>query len=144
MKIRKFPLWEFKDIYSKVPRLTVDVVLRTNEGIVLSKRDIPPAYGMWHIPGGTILYGETHADAVKRVAKEEMGLEVKISKFLGIIEYSKNFSLGQTTSIVYLIKVIDGKLSGSSQAKEIHFFKKLPKNIIPEQAKFLKEHFSLI
>ena len=44
----------FYKIYSLVPRLCVDIIVKDKRGVVLSKRDIPPCKGMWHIPGGTI------------------------------------------------------------------------------------------
>lgn len=135
---KKIPYRQFAAIYAKVPRLTVDLILLTNQGILLSKRDIPPAKGMWHIPGGTVLIGERHADTVKRVAKEELGIAVRIEKQLGVIEYGKIYSFGQTTSIVYQVSAISGEIRGSEQAKEVRFFKKIPKNTIPEQATFIK------
>lgn len=143
MSIKKLPLEEFQYIYSKVPRLCVDVVLKTEEGILLSKRDITPAKGMWHLPGGTVYFGETHEEAVKRVAKEEMGIEVEVVGCLGVIEYGTKYSLGWTTAIAYLVEQTGGKFSGSYQAKELKFFKAIPDNTIPEPAEFLKKHFGM-
>jgi len=70
MNVRKLPLKEFKTIYSKVPRLCVDLVIRNKQGTLLTKRDIPPDLGWWHFPGGTVLIGETLENTVQRVAKE--------------------------------------------------------------------------
>ena len=141
MAIKRLPLKTFKSIYSKVPRLTIDLVIKSPEGIVLSKRDIPPALGMWHLPGGTLYYNENHEQAAKRIALDETGLKVEIVKLLGVIEYlPEKYSLGHATSIVYQVKIISGKLQGSYQAKEIKFFKSIPKNTIPETAKFLAEY----
>ena len=50
---------EFYSIYSKVPRLALDVVIRSDEGILLSLRAIEPHKGLWHLPGGTVYRGET-------------------------------------------------------------------------------------
>ncbi|MBU0975306.1 NUDIX domain-containing protein, partial [Patescibacteria group bacterium] len=80
-RVKRLPYKTFKYIYRKVPRLCVDVIVKTPRGIILTKRSIPPAKGWWHIPGGTILWGETVEQAVKRVAREEVGVEVKIKKF---------------------------------------------------------------
>lgn len=143
MSAKKLPLEEFQYIYSKVPRLCVDVVLKTEEGILFSKRDIPPAQGMWHLPGGTVYFGETHEEAVKRVAKEEMGIEVKVIRCLGVIEYGMKFSTGWSTAVAYLVEQTGGEFSGSYQAKELKFFKDIPENTIPEPAKFLRKHLGL-
>ena len=139
MAVKKLPLKTFKSIYSIVPRLTIDLVIKSAEGIVLSKRDIPPAKGMWHLPGGTVYYSETHEQAARRIALDETGLRVKTTKLLGTIEYlPEKYSLGHATSIVYLVKITSGKLRGSFQAEQLDFFKSIPKNTIPEAAKFLK------
>ena len=137
------PFNEFKEIYRKVPRLCVDIIVKTEEGIVLAKRDIPPAKGMWHIPGGTVLMDETNEEAVKRVAKEELGLQVEIDRLLGVIEYFKEFAFGQSTGIVYLVRITGGNLRGSKDAEEVGFFKTIPENTIPEQVKFLREQLMI-
>lgn len=137
LMIKRLPRKEFVYIYSKVPRLCVDIIVKNDEGVVLSKRDIPPAKGMWHIPGGTVLFGETHSQAVKRIAEKELGLNVEVVSPIGIIEYSNKYSYGQSTAIVYMVAVLGGKLRGSKEGKEVGFFKEIPKNTIPEQEEFL-------
>jgi ADP-ribose pyrophosphatase YjhB (NUDIX family) len=137
MKPQKIPLKQFKSIYNKVPRLCVDLVIKTKKGIILSKRDIKPSRGMWHLPGGTILFGEKIIDTVARVAKEETGLKLKVKKVLGTMEYLPPKPHAHTVSVAYLVKPISGKLRGSNQGREIKFFKSIPKNTIKEQEKFL-------
>ena len=139
--VKLLPFEKFEDIYTKVPRLCVDIIIRGDDGVLLAKRDITPAKGMWHIPGGTVLWGETNKQAVKRIAKKELSLEVAAFSPLGIIEYSPKHAFGQSTSIVYVVAVLGGILKGSKEGKEVKFFKKIPKNTIPEQAEFLSEKF---
>ena len=57
---------EYKEIYSKVPRLCVELLIKTEEGILLVKRAIPPGEGLWYLPGGTVLFDESVEQAVKR------------------------------------------------------------------------------
>ena len=53
------PKDEFDWIFSRVPRLTVEVVIsEPGRGVLLSLRDIEPCRGMWHLPGGTVRFGE--------------------------------------------------------------------------------------
>lgn len=137
----KIPFKEFNRVYKKVPRLAVDVIIKTPKGVLLSKRSIEPCKGMWHIPGGTVLFGKKLKDTVKRVAEEEVGIDVTISKPLGNIEYSLETEDGRhTITIVYLVKLKGGKLKVGEQGEEVKFFKKVPQNTIKEQAKFLKEN----
>ncbi len=140
MKVKKIPFPEFKSIYTSVPRLCVEVVLYTKkEGVLLIKRTIAPAIGFWHVPGGTVLKGETLQQAVKRVAKEELGVDVIVKEFVGIIEYSsydKNH-YSQDISLAFLVdtKKRDFKLDG--HADQYDFFKKIPLKTIKEQEVFL-------
>lgn len=128
---------DFKYIYGRAPRLCIDLIIQKQQGVVLSKRDIPPAKGKWHLPGGSVLFGEKLAEAVKRVAKEETGLEIKIEKIIGVVEYSSKSGFGQSIAVMFLTRLQAGRLRGCAQAREIRFFKYLPNNTIVEQGKFL-------
>lgn len=162
----KLPKEVFDEIYSKVPRLCVEVLILTNdkEGdgesiaesskgrIVLSKRLIEPFKGMWHIPGGTVQYGEKLCDVVHRIAEEELG--VKLGAMLdriGIIEYINSDGVDcndnnamHAISFVYLCKLMEGneyRFRGSFQAEEIKTFyiDELPDGMVPAHEEFLVE-----
>ncbi|MDO8599901.1 MAG: NUDIX domain-containing protein [bacterium] len=129
--VKKLPFSEFKSIYSRVPRLCVEVIITNENGVLLTKRIIPPSKGYWHFPGGTVLLGESLRMAVKRVAREEVGLEVEVIKCLGTIEFSlKSVEFGQVISIPFLVKIVGGELKGSEQATELKFFKKIPQKTV--------------
>lgn len=141
----KLPLTdaEFKDIYAKVPRLNVEVIIKTAGGIVLAKRDIAPWKGYWHIPGGTVYMGETPEDAAKRVVLDEAGVVVAIDQLLGTIVYPtirEQNGLGWPVGVAYLAHVLSGDLRGSDRGKDIAEFTSLPKSIVPEHAVFLRQH----
>src|SRR5438309_424541 len=86
------PKPEYDWIFSRVPRLCVEVVLiDSDRGVLLALRDIPPNVGAWHIPGGTVLFGESLVDAVRRVALDELGLPVTAQELLGYIEYPSHY-----------------------------------------------------
>ena len=88
MSVQKIPFKEFKKIYTRVPRLCVDVVLMKDKSLLLIRRTIAPAAGQWHTHGGTVLKGESLHQAVQRVAHEELGIPVKIKKLIGVVEYN--------------------------------------------------------
>ncbi len=132
---------QFDEIYSQVPRACVEVLIDIGKGnYVLSKRLIPPCIGMWHIPGGTIFFRDSLDDTVKRVAKEELGVEVKIKRVVKVIEYTYE---NHAISIVFLCKLEKGEqiFKGSYQAEEIKVFnvKDLPDNTIIEHKNLIKE-----
>jgi ADP-ribose pyrophosphatase YjhB (NUDIX family) len=137
MKPHKLPYEEFKRIYNKVPRLCVDLIIKSNEGILLTKREISPFKGYWHIPGGTVLLGKKIYQTINRVAGEETGLKVKVKKLLGVMEFPITKANRHTISLCFLLGIVGGKIHGSYQAKEVRFFKTMPDKIIKEQGKFL-------
>ena len=137
---KKLSQKEFDKIYSKVPRVSVDIVVKTGKGIILTKRSFGPWKGQWHIPGASIRYGESIKDAIERVAKKELNLKVKVIKKLGDIEWLDKFKeRGHSISLVFLVKTVSGEIKLDFQATSYNFFKKIPLNTIKEQRKFLKD-----
>jgi len=137
------PKAEFDAIYAKVPRVTVEVIVRTDKGIVLSKRSIEPCIGQWHIPGGTVRFAEPLHDAVKRIAQDELGVTVAIDKLLGYIEYPQMLAdgyKGWPVGITFETHIVAGELRGSDQGEEIGQFTQVPPHTISDQAAFLNMH----
>jgi ADP-ribose pyrophosphatase YjhB (NUDIX family) len=139
MPIKKLSREDYKHIYSRVPRSCAELVIKTEKGILFTKRSFGPWKGQWHIPGGTILYGESLKEAVKRVAKEELNLKVKIIKNIGKIEYLKNLKEKKhVISLIFLVKIVSGKIKLDNQATDYIFSKKIPPNTIKEQREFFQ------
>lgn len=139
----KYPLTqeEFDKIYSKVPRLTVEILLHNPEqGVFLTKRAIEPLSGYWHLPGGTVFMGEALFDAVKRVAKKEIGIDVFMAHQASYIEYPSHLKNG-TGYPVGMVFVID-KYTGMPKAadhesSDASWFKTLPEPMHFDQDRFL-------
>lgn len=136
-----FSAKEFRDIYSKVPRLCVDLIIKTAGGVALSLRGIEPYKGQWHFPGGTVFYKEKITDTIKRVAREEVGIKVSIDKLLGYIEYpreEKDRGFGYTVTMAFLCTTKDRIFKHDKNSLGIKAFKKIPTNMVQEQYKFIK------
>jgi len=135
---------EFNTIFKKVPRVTVDLVIKDKRGVLLIKRSIRPDIGKWHLPGGTVQFKEKLLHAVKRKGREETGLQVSVKKFLGIIEFMrwKYPGYSHIVDLVFLVGPVRGKLKGDKRygGDVLKVFKKLPKNMITEQRKFLLQN----
>lgn len=71
----------FSAFVSRMPQVCVDVILETDEGLLLAKRDIHPPVWFW--PGSRLYKGEALRDAAVRVAREELGVEVRIEDRYG-------------------------------------------------------------
>ena len=134
---------DFLMIYSKVPRLCIDLIIETGKGILYTKRSISPYNGKWHLPGGTVLFNETLEHAAKRISKRELGVAVKNLRQLGVIEYpNEGKTKRHTVAVVFSAKIESRKINLNKEAKEVIFFKKIPKNTVADQKKFIKKHVS--
>jgi len=74
----------FAEFTARMPQICVEVVLDTDEGILLAKRTNAPAKGEWFWPGGRLYKGEELEAAARRVAREELGIPVEIEERLGV------------------------------------------------------------
>lgn len=122
-----------------MPRLTVEVVIKGSRGIYLTKRSIEPCKGEWHIPGGTVHYGESAVDAVKRVADWELGIAVNNPEFIGYIEYPSHYNngLGSPVGLVFVVTDFDGTPELNEEAAEADWFTVVPENMHGDQDSYL-------
>ncbi|CAI7973518.1 NUDIX hydrolase [Frankia sp. Hr75.2] len=138
-----FPLSrrDFDDIYARVPRLCVEVVIQEPDGVLLVRRDIEPCRGEWHLPGGTVFFGESLPAAVSRVAARELGVSIVVGDLLGYIEYPYMAAAGYRgwpVGIAFEATVVGGRLIGSDEGRQVGFFSEIPPDTIIEQADFLR------
>ena len=129
---------EFKNIYTKVPRACIELVIFKGKKVLLTKRSIYPYKKYWHFPGGGILFREKINDTIQRVAKTELGVKVIPEKLLGYLETTRD---GYRHGVSFAFKCrIPGKkqpqaLEGSTEVK---FFDKIPPKTVPFHKRFLK------
>lgn len=101
--------------------------------LLVHRRD----YDLWNLPGGTLEDFESPKNAVIREIKEETGLNVEISKLLGV--YNKE----NKNDIVFsfLCKVVGGEITLNDEADKIEYFEidKLPTNTVPKQVERIKD-----
>lgn len=139
------PKPEYDAIYSRVPRLCVEVVIATPQrGVVLTRRDIPPNVGAWHIPGGTVLFAESLLHAVRRVALDELGLEVQVGELLGAIEYPSHYlnGLDSPVGLAFHCAIADASRDAPLPDGGA-WFERLPAGLYEEQRRFLAHRLGL-
>ncbi|HET7047281.1 MAG TPA: NUDIX domain-containing protein [Solirubrobacteraceae bacterium] len=136
------PKDEFDSIFSRVPRITVEVVISSPQrGVLLSLRDIEPCKGMWHLPGGTVRFGEPLVEAVARVARDELGLTVDVGELLGYIEYPSHYENGLDSPVGLAFAA---RISDETQPlTTCQWFNALPDNMHDEQKDFLAARMAL-
>jgi ADP-ribose pyrophosphatase YjhB (NUDIX family) len=81
--------------------------------------------------------GEKIPDAIRRSAKEELNLEVKIKKFVGVYESLDNYR--HDISHGYVVDIKSGSLKTDYQSSEYRFFSRLPPKTIPHHKLMIRD-----
>ncbi len=127
----------------KTPLLTVDIIVRYRNGIVLVERKNPP-YG-WALPGGFVEVGESLENAALREANEETSLDIKIVEQFHAYSDPRRDSRFHTVTIVFLA---DGKgiLKGRDDAKRAEVFlqETRPSQMAFDHGRILADYFKYI
>jgi len=137
------PQAEYEVIYAKIPRLTVEVVVVSSDGVLLTRRQTGPCAGLWHLPGGTVRFGEPLTDAVQRVAKQELGVEVTIDDLLGYIEYPSHLEQGLDwpVGIAFRVQLTTPSAEQFRPTPDaVAWFATHPEEMHDEQKVFLSNH----
>ncbi len=135
------PELEYEAIFRKVPRLTVEVVICSELGVLLARRIGGPCDGLWNIPGGTVRFAEPVTDAVHRVALDEIGTDVTIDNFLGYIEYPSHARRGLDWPVGLAFRTHLTPAGGDALAitlDRLDWFTRLPDEMHDEQRAFLR------
>lgn len=144
MKELKFaPREVFEQIlkYAVIP--TFDLVLEYGDmGVILVKRKIAPYESKWALPGLRIFKPESIEDTIRRIAKQEVGLDVDPDKRLFLGQYVGRFKTEygrQDLSTGYYLKVSD---DSKIVLNKDHFSSyKLTKTVLPNMGAMYKFFF---
>jgi ADP-ribose pyrophosphatase YjhB (NUDIX family) len=123
-------------LYAKIQKILpvtcIDLVIRTDNGVLLGIRANEPVKGIRWVVGGRILYGESFEQAVKRKAMTETGLKVQIIREVGA--YANIFTKGEvrhSINIVYLVKAVGGKIRMNDEYSGYVILKRPDKKLHP-------------
>jgi 8-oxo-dGTP diphosphatase len=125
----------------KTPLLTVDIIIRYQEGIVLIERKNPP-YG-WALPGGFVEVGESLEDAAIREAKEETSLDIHLIEQFHAYSDPRRDPRFHTASVIFLADG-HGIMGGKDDAKRADIFSEgfLPSAIAFDHSKIITDYFN--
>ncbi len=90
--------------------------------VLLIKRNREPFLGWWDVPGGYLEYGEYPDHAARREIREETGLEVRLTRLLGIYMSRYGPDEQRTLDLIYLAEVVGGEERPGDDAEEIGWF----------------------
>ena len=129
--------WLRKDVGHKKILLNCAGAVIVREGKILLQRRADN--GKWGLVGGLLELTETYAQAAVREVREETGLEVALTSFLGIyhnhaMEWS-NGDRAHTIGAYYTAEIRSGELRTDEESLELRFF---PPEELPEL--FAEDH----
>jgi ADP-ribose pyrophosphatase YjhB (NUDIX family) len=124
----------------KTPRITVDIIIELDEGIVLIERKNPP-HG-WAIPGGFVDYGESLEAAAMREAKEETGLDVELMRQFHTYSDPGRDPRGHTVSTVFVARASGvPQAADDAQAAGVFSGENLPEAMAFDHREILEDYF---
>jgi ADP-ribose pyrophosphatase YjhB (NUDIX family) len=82
--------------YPDRPFLAVSAAIVRNDRFLLVRRAMPPAEGLYTLPGGVVEAGETLLDAVCREVREETAIEIEPVALAGYREAIVKDEAGRT------------------------------------------------
>jgi len=93
----------FKIIIDSVPLISIDILLKKGNKILLGKRINKPAQGYFFSAGGRMNKNETINSAIRRIAKDELNIQLtKMPDFLGVFEHFYDDSIYNDVSTHYV------------------------------------------
>ena len=100
------------------PKVVAGVIIPVDGKLVMIKRNLEPGMGRWTFPAGFVDRGEVVEDAAVREAKEETGLDVELTRLLGIFSRTGDTNI----LVVYEGRVVGGTLEAGDEAQDAGAF----------------------
>jgi len=116
------------------PAPTVSVLILRGDRLLLVRRAFAPARGAWDVPGGFIERGETVERAARREVREELGVGVRIERFVGIFPDTYGPERLPSLNIYYLGRLRPG--AGARAGDDALEYRWFPLDRIPRRMAF--------
>lgn len=79
---------KFLSIITATPLVAIDLILQSERGrVLLGRRVNRPAQGFWFVPGGRIRKNERIKDALRRISRAELGIEIEHAELVGAFDH---------------------------------------------------------
>lgn len=117
----------FKTVIQSTPLISIDMIVKKDNKILLGKRLNKPAQGYLFSIGGRIYKNETINNAIMRIAKNELNIAlISMPKFIGVFEHFYDDSIYNDVSthyvnIAYEIEILERLSLPKEQHNEYHW-----------------------
>jgi ADP-ribose pyrophosphatase len=98
--------------YPDRPRVAVGAVVFKENSVLLVKRAQPPSKGVWAIPGGGVLVGETLRQAAEREILEETGVVIRAAEPVYTFEVIERDMQGRVSFHYVIVDLAASWVSG--------------------------------
>ena len=93
----------FETVISSTPLISIDLLVKKDNKILLGQRINKPAQGYLFSIGGRVYKNETIDSAMMRIAKDELNFSLKLTpRFIGVFEHFYDDSIYQDVSTHYI------------------------------------------
>lgn len=118
------------------PTASALITRRRRDGtidVLLVRRAVEPNRHQWDCPGGFVDPDEHPEQTVRREMREELGIDVEITRFVGIFMDRYGDDGESTLNVYYEAVIVGGELSPGSDVGEAAWF---PLDHLPEPIAF--------
>ncbi|NTU55512.1 MAG: NUDIX domain-containing protein, partial [Anaerolineales bacterium] len=117
---RIFPAW-LQAVASRIIRPLFQVfaaaVILDPQGRILLVKLTYQRIHPWGLPGGSLEYGETPEEGIRREVREETGWEIEIERLLFVKTWTPD-----RIGLYYVCRILDGEFQPSDEVSEFGYF----------------------
>jgi len=116
------------------------VIVRPNGNVLLHTKEFYPP-GVYRLPSGRVLWQEKVQETLRREVREETSLDVRVERFLGLIEYEFRCQ-GSTllfVSYIFRLEELGGELCCLDDGEAITGFREASVEELPTVAAHLEQ-----
>jgi ADP-ribose pyrophosphatase YjhB (NUDIX family) len=108
-------------IYFADPKVAAAVLVEQDGRVLLVRRAVDPARGLWTLPAGFVDAGEDPALAAERECLEETELVVKVTGLKEVL-FGQEHPGGAHILIVYYARLVSGELAAHDDVDQAAYF----------------------